>query len=109
MSTIFINTDQVSRTLADGGWTPAIINVSGTDISITGHTEWGESVGEITITGSVTNLIIDIEQFTAIENGIDKRDIINKDFSLYIGPGKTYFTVTGATYCTIEWKNRWYL
>ena len=99
----------VGRTLADGGWTPATLVVSGTDISITGTTATGQPTGTIIITGTVTDLVIDTEAFTALEGGVNRMSMLNKDFSMYVGPGVTNYTITGATACTIQWRNRWYL
>ena len=112
MSYSITGTGSISTTgrgMDDGGWTPTIVTVSGTDISISGETADLQSTGTITVLGTVTDLIVDTEAFTATQGGISKTDTINKDFSLYVGPGVTNFTITGATSCTIQWNNRWYL
>lgn len=95
------------RTLNDGGWTPTIVTVSGTNVIITGTTATGADAGQIMITGTCTNLVIDTELFTATEGGVNKNDIMNKDYSLYVGPGVTNFQITGASSCTIQYHNRW--
>lgn len=99
----------VVRNLSQGGWTPTIVTVSGTDISITGTGMNGQSTGSITLSGTHTDAVIDTEAFTVYENGVSQYEYINKDFSLYVGPGTTTFTITGASSCTIQWQSRWYL
>jgi hypothetical protein len=98
-------TDTGARTIADGGWTPTKIIVSGTDIEISGMTDSLESTGTVNISGTVTDFIIDTEEFTSSDNSV----ITPKDYGIYVGPGRTTFHVTGATNCRIEWKNRWHL
>jgi hypothetical protein len=102
---IFITTDQVSRTLRDGGWTPTTILVSGTDITISGSTETGEDTGIVTVSGTVSNFVIDTENFTSSDNSL----VTPKNYGVYVGPGRTNFTIEGATSCIIQWQNRWYL
>jgi hypothetical protein len=101
--------ETTGRTLSDGGWTPTIITVSGTDVEIAGITTDGQSTGVIELTGTVSNLVIDTEAFTALQGTTNMGGIINKDFSMYVGSGVTTFSITGATSCTIVWGNRWYL
>lgn len=97
------------RTYDDGGWTPTIVTVTGTDITITGYTATGLSAGLINVTGSVTNLVIDTEAGVALLGGEYRADIMNPDFSLYIGPGVTSYDIAGATAVSIKYHNRWYL
>lgn len=102
--------DTGNRAITDGGWTPTKILVSGTDVEITAYTETGNPAGFISITGTCTNLLIDSENFTATENGVNKNGIINtKNYAIYVGPGKTFFQINGATSCVIQYQNRWYL
>lgn len=102
--------ETTGRTLYDGTWTPTRLIVSGTDVTITGVNEFGVSTGSIITSGVSYNLIIDTEQVTATMAGINRNDlIVNKDFYLYVGPGKTYFTITGADSCIIQYNNRWLL
>lgn len=103
--------DTGSRTISDGGWTPTKILVSGTDVTITAYTETNNySAGSIAIIGLCTNLVIDSENFTAIENGVNKNgSITTKDYAIHVGPGKTFFQINGATSCVIQYNNRWYL
>jgi hypothetical protein len=102
--------DTGSRTIYDGGWTPTKILVSGTDVEITATTESGDPAGHISIDGTCDNLVIDSENFTAIENGVNKNGImLIKNYDIYVGPGKTFFQIDGATSCVIQYQNRWYL
>jgi len=79
--------------------------VSGTDITISGVTETGQDTGTIYINGTVSNFVIDSDNFTSSDNSV----IIPKNYGVYVGPGKTTFTITGATDYTITWQNRYYL
>ena len=97
--------DTGSRSLNSGGWTPTTIIVSGTDITISGITETGQDTGSVSISGTVTNFVIDSDNFTSSDNSV----IIPKNYGIYVGPGKTIFTITGATDYTIQWQNRYYL
>jgi hypothetical protein len=99
-----------TRTLQDGGWTPTIIELSGTNITVSGYTQYGEFAGFISISGAVTDLIIDTENYTVKMNEVNRLDVMEDfNFETYIGPGVTYFAVNGATSCVIRWQNRWYL
>jgi hypothetical protein len=106
-----INTDQVSRTINDGGWTPTVITVTGTDVTISGYTDTIPFTGYINITGAVTGMIIDAENMTAEISGVNRNDLmINQvDYSMFVGPDKTYFNITGASSCSISYHNRWYI
>lgn len=105
MATVIIDTNQVLRTLDDGGWTPTTILVSGTDVTIEGITETGQDTGFVSISGTISNFVIDSDNFISSDNSI----ITPKDYGIYVGPGRTIFTITGATDCIIQWQNRWYL
>lgn len=102
-----VTTDAVDRTIADGIWTPIQLDVSGTNITISGYTDT-QQTGFISISGTVTNMLIDTEIYTATMGGIS---VINRmmwvDFGLWVGPGKTYFDINGASSCTITYRNRW--
>ena len=102
-----IDTDQVSRTINDGGWTPTIVTVTGTNINIQSYTAVAQT-GLINLAGSVTNLIIDTEAFTATESGINRNNLMTTvDYRLYVGPEKTNFQIDNASSCTIQYHNRW--
>lgn len=98
-----ITTNQVGRTLNDGTWTPAAITVTGTNVTISGYTATNQT-GYVTISGTVNNLIIDTDNYYSNRN-----DLLNPDYSLYIGPGPTTFDIIGATACVIKYRNRWEL
>lgn len=105
-----IDTDQVSRTIEDGGWTPATVTLTGTDITVSGYTSAGDFAGFISVSGSVTGLVINSDEFTAKISGVNANDKMRwADYRLYVGPGKTFFTTTGASSMTIQYQNRWYL
>jgi hypothetical protein len=105
-----LNTDSVARTLYDGGWTPARVTITGTDVTISGYTETGDFAGYIAVSGSVTNLVIDTESYTATIGGVNANQYLaDYEYGLYIGPGKTNFTITGASNVQIKYENRWYL
>ena len=108
--TTTVTTDDVSRTIANGGWTPTIVTVTGTNVVISGITEDGQSTGGFTIDGAVTDLVVDTEAFTAKMGSTNKNDaMITKDYRLYVGPGKTTFTIANASSCVIEYYDRWYI
>lgn len=105
-----INTDQVSRTIDNGGWTPTIVTITGTNVTISGYTSTGDQAGYISVSGAVTGLVINSEDFTAEISGINKNNIMRAtDYRLYVGPGKTYFTSTGASSVSITYQDRWYI
>lgn len=105
-----INTDQVSRTIADGGWTPTTITVTGTNVTISGYTVNGDFAGFISVSGAVTNLIIDSDAMTATIGGVNKNNVMRwADYKMQVGPEKTFFTTTGASSMTVVYHDRWYL
>lgn len=105
-----IDTDQVARTISDGGWTPTKITVTGTNVTISGYTQYGEQAGFVSVSGAVTNLVIDSDEFTAKIGSTNKNNVMkNAEYRTYIGPGKTTFVVTGASSCVIQYNNRWYI
>lgn len=105
-----IDTDQVSRTIDNGTWTPTIITLTGTDVTVSGYTDAGDFTGFISVTGSVTNLIVDTEAFTAEISGVNQNSIMASiDYRMYVGPAKTNFVITGASSCTIDYYDRWNL
>ena len=105
-----IDTDQVSRTITDGGWTPTRITVTGTNVTISGYTAAGDFAGYVSVSGAVSNLIIDSDAFTATVGGVNKNNLMRwADYRVYVGPEKTYYVTTGASSMTITYNNRWYL
>lgn len=105
-----ITTDQISRSISDGGWTPATVQITGTNVTVSGYSDMSGFTGFISASGAVSNLIINTEAFTATQSGVNKNGIMNNtDYRLYVGPGKTTFTIAGASSCTISYNNRWYI
>jgi hypothetical protein len=105
-----IDTDSVGRTIDNGGWTPTIITVTGTNVTISGYTATGDFAGYISISGAVSGLVINSEDYSAEIGGINKNNVMLwTDYRMYVGPGKTYFTSTGASSVSIFYRDRWYL
>jgi hypothetical protein len=103
-----ITTDSVARDLYSGGWTPTIVTVTGTNVTVSGYTSTGENTGYISIAGAVAGLVIDTEAFTAIQGGVNKNgSMLSADYRMYVGTGKTSFDITGASSCSISYYDRW--
>jgi len=99
------DTDEVGRTIYSGGWTPTIVTLTGNSIS--GMTADSQSTGSIVTTG-VTGLVVDTEAFTATIGGVNKNALVTtKDYRLYVGPGRTTFTVDGSA--SISYYDHWYI
>lgn len=106
-----IDTDQVGRTIDNGGWAPTTITVTGTNVTISGYTATEPFTGYVSVSGAVSSLVIDSEAMTAEISGVNRNDLMlrSTDYALYVGPGKTYFAITGASSCSISYQNRWYI
>lgn len=105
-----INTDQVSRTIDDGGWTPTVVTVTGTNVTISGYTDTIPYTGFISVIGAVSSLVVDSDAFTAEISSVNANDkMANVDYRLFVGPEKTYFNITGASSCSIQYHDRWNL
>jgi len=105
--TFFVTT---GRTIDDGGWTPTTITLTGNDITVSGYTINGDFAGFISVSGIVTNLVVDAEAFTALEGTTNKNSYMRyADYRVWTGPEETTFVVSGATSVTIEYNNRWYI
>lgn len=105
-----IDTDQVGRTISDGGWTPTIIVISGTNVTVSGYTATGDFAGYFSASGIVSNLTVNSNTFTAEISSVNKNSLMRTaEYRTYVGPGKTTFVITGASSCSISWNNRWYL
>ena len=105
-----VTTDSTGRTFANGGWTPAKLVLSGTNITVSGYTDMGDFTGFVSVSGTVSSLEIDAVTYTAELSGVNYNSgMKNPDYAIYVGPGKTTFVITGASSCRIEWHDRWYL
>ena len=105
-----VDTDSVSRTIDDGGWTPTRITVTGTNVTISGYTSTGEFAGFISISGAVSSMIVNSADFSSTISGNNANDRMRwADYQMYVGPGKTSFVITGASSCSIAYEDRWYL
>ena len=101
-----------SRTIDDGGWTYSTVKLSGTNVTVSGYTSSGDFAGFISVSGTIANLTIDSENFTATtSNGTVNRNSYLKvpDYRMYVGPEVTSYRVTGAQLCEVTWHNRWYI
>lgn len=104
------STSQVARDIDDGGWTYTSILVSGRDITISGYTPTESFTGFISISGTVANMLIDAQNYTATINDINANDRMRwADYRTFVGPEQTLFSVSGAEMCEITYNNRWYL
>lgn len=105
-----ITTDAVGRTISDGGWTPTVITVTGTNVTISGFTDTGDFAGFVSIDGSVSNMVIDSDSMTAEIASVNRNDLMLwTDYQVMVGPGKTSYVITGASSCTISYHDRWYV
>jgi hypothetical protein len=108
--TDLIDTDQVGRTIANGSQTPTVVTVTGTNVTISGYTDTGDFTGYFSVSGAVVGLVVDSASFTATANGENMNgNMLTVDYQLNVGVGKTNFLITGASSCTIEYSDRWYL
>jgi hypothetical protein len=100
----------VGRTIYDGGWTPVNLTLSGNNITVSGYTLTGDFTGFISISGAVSDLQINTEEYTATMNNENANNVIlNDNYQVYIGPEMTYFSISGAIECEISYRDRWYL
>lgn len=105
-----LTTDQVGRTIDDGGWTYATVTLTGTNVTVSGYTDTDPFTGFIAVSGASSGLVINSENYTAEISGANRNDLmLTADYRMLVGPGKTYFSVTGASSCSIVYQNRWYI
>lgn len=98
------------RTIDNGGWTPTTITVTGSDITISGYTAAGDFAGFISVSGTVTNLVVDADAFSAFEGATNRNSYMRyADYRVWVGPEETTFVVSGATSITINYYDRWYI
>ena len=100
----------IGRTTANGGWSPVRVRMTGQDITVSGYTATNSFTGFISVSGIVTDLMVNSEAYSATIGGVNKNNLMNNvDYALFVGPETTYFDINGATECVIEWEDRWYL
>jgi hypothetical protein len=93
-----IDTDILSRDIHHGGWSPVNLRLSGTDITVSGYSSTGQFTGYLAVSGTVSNLIINSDEYTSTINGQNANNVMkNADYILYVAPGKTFFVITGAS------------
>jgi hypothetical protein len=110
LARVSTNLVTTGRTITDGGWTPTTITVTGSDITISGYTLAGDFAGFISVSGSVTNLVIDSEGFSSTEGTTNRNAYMRyADYRVWVGPEETTFVVSGATDITIDYHDRWYI
>lgn len=108
--TTLLDTDAVARSIDNGGWTPATVTVTGTNVTVSGYTATGDFAGYFSVVGAVTNLVINTEAFTATIGGVNQNAIMGSaDYRMSVGPARTYFAVTGASAASLTYSDRWYL
>lgn len=96
-------TEDVGRTLDSGGWTPALVILSGTNPTVSGYSAT-QFTGYISISGVVTDFEIDTENsFSTDDSAMNY-----KEYGLWVAPGTTWFDTTGVTDMTISYFDRWY-
>lgn len=99
-----------TRTIADGGWTPTTLTISGSNVTVSGYTAEGLYTGFLSIDGTVSNMVIDSELQTATVGGVNAVDqMLWADFGVHVAPGVTYFDIQNASSCQIQYQNRWYI
>jgi hypothetical protein len=97
------------RTFSNGGWSPATIVVTGTNITISGYTST-QFTGFLSVSGAVNDLRINTEAYTATINDENKNALMyTPNYEIYVGPGETFFQINGALSVIVTWKDRWYL
>ena len=97
------------RTIESGGWTPTLLNITGTNVTVSGYDTYGNFTGFISVSGSVTDLLVDSEAYTATIGGVNKNIHMKwVDYQMWVGTSTTTFAITGATSFRIRYNDRWY-
>jgi hypothetical protein len=100
----------VGRTLSNGGWTPATIVVTGTNVTVSGYTATQNFTGFVSVSGAVTDLTINTEAYTATINGENANTMMyTPNYEVYVGPDETFFEIVGADSFVVTWRDRWYI
>jgi len=103
------STTTFGRTIESGGWTPTILNLTGTNITVSGYDTFGNFTGFISVSGAVTGLEVDTDKFTAIVGSTNYNGSMYwKDYQMWVGTGNTSFYVTGASSFRVRYNDRWY-
>ena len=107
-----------ARTISDGMYSPCwvvINNIGATStVTVSGYLSTGDFCGFIAASGTIPNslsLIVDGHNYTAEDTWGNNQNshMLNPDYAVFVGPGKTTFVCTGSAKVDIYWKNRWYL
>jgi hypothetical protein len=108
---ITIDTDTVSRTISNGGWTPVTLYISGQDVTVSGYSSTVQCTGYLTISGAASQYIVYSDEYTVVNaSGYNVLDQVRPiDFRLFVAPEKTSFYITGATWVKLEYYDRWYI
>lgn len=110
-SAAIFTTDTVGRTISvNGGWSPTTLVISGTDVAVSGYTDTEPFTGFLRVSGAVSNLLVDSYNYTATLSGVSVNNLMLwRDYAIWVGPGKTYFNITGTNPTVrISWHDRWY-
>jgi len=104
------STATFGRTLESGGWTPTLLNLTGTNITVSGYDQFGNFTGFISVSGTVSNLEIDSEAYTTSSGGFGNYNAWMKwvDYQTWIGTGTSYLYITGASSIRVRYRDRWY-
>lgn len=112
-----LDTDAVGRTYDDGGWSPAYTVITGTNVTISGYSDTESFTGFVSVSGHVANFAIDTAHGTSFlangdtiitASGTGDKFMKWKDYGVWVAPGHSYWTVTGASSIYISYNNRWY-
>lgn len=104
-----LDTDAVSRTFDDGGWSPIYADISGTDVTISGYSDTERFTGYVSVSGTVANFIVDTSLSSSFfDDGTGDKYMRWADYGIWVAPGKTSWVVTGASAVSLKYHNRWY-
>jgi hypothetical protein len=129
-----VNPTTTPRTLDNGGFSPCFVTTVWSDpttshnpVTVLAYTDTGEFCGYMslttqdyqsgytnsmgTTTESASPFFIDGINKVAVDGfGTNIEGLMDTpDYRIYVGPGKTYFTVSGAYAIEFMWRDRWYI